>query len=140
MSHRPPPLAAAWTMAGVAGGFLLLLLISLLLVVRVPVPNGTVRFCYGTIDYFSPPTTPRGFSITFSPGLPMLIPNWGTVRGGPFFVLPLWLPAALFGAFGRSMLRRAYAIPEGHCKKCRYNLEGNVSGVCPECGTAVAVA
>jgi hypothetical protein len=29
-------------------------------------------------------------------------------------------------------------IPPGHCKTCRYNLTGNVSGVCPECGTPVA--
>jgi hypothetical protein len=27
---------------------------------------------------------------------------------------------------------------EGHCKKCGYNLTGNVSGVCPECGTAIS--
>ena len=25
-------------------------------------------------------------------------------------------------------------IPPGHCQKCGYNLTGNVSGVCPECG------
>jgi hypothetical protein len=25
----------------------------------------------------------------------------------------------------------------GHCRTCRYDLTGNVSGVCPECGTAV---
>lgn len=24
--------------------------------------------------------------------------------------------------------------PEGHCQHCGYNLTGNVSGVCPECG------
>ncbi len=29
-------------------------------------------------------------------------------------------------------------FPEGFCKACFYNLEGNQSGVCPECGTAVA--
>lgn len=26
----------------------------------------------------------------------------------------------------------------GHCKRCAYDLTGNVSGVCPECGTPVA--
>ncbi len=25
----------------------------------------------------------------------------------------------------------------GHCRRCRYDLTGNVSGVCPECGDAV---
>jgi hypothetical protein len=26
----------------------------------------------------------------------------------------------------------------GECRRCRYNLTSNVSGVCPECGTAIA--
>ena len=26
------------------------------------------------------------------------------------------------------------------CTKCQYNLTGNVSGVCPECGTPIAAA
>jgi ABC-type ATPase with predicted acetyltransferase domain len=25
----------------------------------------------------------------------------------------------------------------GHCQKCGYDLTGNVSGRCPECGTAI---
>ena len=32
------------------------------------------------------------------------------------------------------MLRR---VPPGHCACCGYNLTGNMSGVCPECGAAV---
>jgi predicted amidophosphoribosyltransferase len=28
-------------------------------------------------------------------------------------------------------------IPPGHCQKCGYDLTGNVSGICPECGTPV---
>jgi hypothetical protein len=27
--------------------------------------------------------------------------------------------------------------PPGHCRACGYNLKGNISGVCPECGEAV---
>lgn len=29
-------------------------------------------------------------------------------------------------------------FPPGHCRECGYALKGNVSGVCPECGTAIA--
>lgn len=39
----------------------------------------------------------------------------------------LWLPTRI-------------APPVGRCRHCGYNLTGNVSGVCPECGTAVAEA
>ncbi len=28
-------------------------------------------------------------------------------------------------------------FPAGHCQTCGYNLTGNVSGRCPECGTTV---
>ena len=34
------------------------------------------------------------------------------------------------------VLERDRRYPPGHCLKCGYNLTGNVSGVCPECGTA----
>ncbi len=28
-------------------------------------------------------------------------------------------------------------VPSGHCRECGYDLTGNVSGVCPECGVEV---
>ncbi len=49
--------------------------------------------------------------------------------------LPLWIP------FLAALLPTAYLwhkdrrIPPGHCERCGYDLTGNVSGVCPECGT-----
>lgn len=30
--------------------------------------------------------------------------------------------------------------PPGHCKKCGYNLKGNVNGICSECGTPIPPA
>jgi len=30
---------------------------------------------------------------------------------------------------------RTRGIPPGHCQSCGYDLEGNTSGKCPECGT-----
>ena len=32
---------------------------------------------------------------------------------------------------------RPKPLPDGKCRSCGYNLTGNVSGVCPECGTPI---
>jgi outer membrane protein assembly factor BamD (BamD/ComL family) len=50
------------------------------------------------------------------------IPDWAILT-----------PAALVLAW--IVRRRLRAVPPGHCPHCRYDLTGNVSGVCPECGT-----
>ncbi len=51
---------------------------------------------------------------------------------------PIWLPlliVAIPTGFLWWVVDRPY--PKGHCQNCGYNLTGNVSGRCPECGTAV---
>lgn len=49
--------------------------------------------------------------------------------------IPLWMPllfvAATTGVFWVYDRRR---FPRGHCQSCAYDLKGNTSGVCPECG------
>ena len=57
-------------------------------------------------------------------------------------VLPMWLVFTLFAAyptvaFIRGPLRRWRRRREGSCVKCGYDLTGNVTGVCPECGTEI---
>lgn len=53
--------------------------------------------------------------------------------------LPMWslsvtsLVVALAPA--ASLLRRRHRARRGHCAECGYSLEGNESGICPECGT-----
>jgi len=57
--------------------------------------------------------------------------------------LPAWLPAPLFAAyplwaFLRGPWRRRRRRAKGLCVGCGYDLTGNVTGVCSECGTATA--
>ena len=52
------------------------------------------------------------------------IPDWPLTSAT--LILPvLWLVSR----------RAAIRPPRGHCRTCGYNLTGNTSGVCPECGT-----
>ena len=54
---------------------------------------------------------------------------------GWYISLPLWMPFLLC-AIPTVLLwwldRRR--IPSGYCQTCGYDLTGNVSGICPECG------
>jgi hypothetical protein len=51
--------------------------------------------------------------------------------------VPLWFPLLLIATLTAFAFRRARRPPPGHCRICGYNLTGNVSGICPECGAAV---
>lgn len=56
-----------------------------------------------------------------------------------FLRFPLWEASALFAlyptlTFIRGPLRRWRRRRKGLCLNCGYNLTGNVTGVCPECG------
>ena len=54
---------------------------------------------------------------------------WIPAKYGLLLVVP---PAVLLWWLDRPR------IPPGHCQKCGYDLTGNVSGKCPECGAAIA--
>jgi len=67
-------------------------------------------------------------------GLLMRLPRWSPVK----VELPNWLlfatttmPTAFFFWLDRRRTR------PGHCQQCGYNLTGNTSGICPECGTPI---
>ncbi len=51
--------------------------------------------------------------------------------------IPLWmLEVPLLAALGLIWMRRRRSKRNG-CQQCGYNLTGNTSGICPECGTAI---
>jgi hypothetical protein len=90
------------------------------------------RLTWGYMLMHNPPSgwrmrrRPRGMSFS-------------TFRDSRCLIVPLWLPLALVAgptAFLWWLDRRR--IPPGHCRKCGYNLTGNVSGTCPECGEGTA--
>ena len=49
-------------------------------------------------------------------------------------ILPLWIPIVLCLVVAALAHRRARKPAPGACRKCGYDLTGNVTGVCPECG------
>ncbi len=95
------------------------------------------------------PDASWGIHITRNTG--RLLPGWGwrphawydSLAGGgtEFFIwIPLWLPFVIC-ALPSCLLwwldrRRTRA---GFCVECGYDLTGNVSGRCPECGTPIGV-
>jgi hypothetical protein len=57
-----------------------------------------------------------------------------------YVTLPLWIVLLLAGVPAALLWwQDPRRIPLGHCR-CGYDLTGNVSGHCPECGTAVEPA
>jgi hypothetical protein len=146
-------------------GILLLLLIAcfsafdLRLLEGSPLPQLRLSFAGRRVSimYYSattmPPSTPRGWweGYGFSSATDYAVmtyskpPSYGTA---PFRLRRVEAPAwvllillVLFAAyplraFTRGPLRRHRRRKRGLCICCGYNLTGNVSGICPECGTS----
>jgi hypothetical protein len=55
----------------------------------------------------------------------------------PSIYCPLWIPFLVVALPTAFLWYRDRRIPPGHCQNCGYNLTGNVSGICPECGERV---
>ena len=64
--------------------------------------------------------------------------GWIKWRPGSHLWIPLWIPLGLFGAPTAYLWFLDRRRPDkSKCTNCGYNLTGNISGVCPECGAAV---
>jgi predicted RNA-binding Zn-ribbon protein involved in translation (DUF1610 family) len=82
----------------------------------------------------------RGWVVSRSSGRPDWWPYWQSDRFGRYFGwLPLWLPGiACAACAGVLRVTQGRTQARGMCGRCGYNLTGNVSGVCPECGTPIS--
>ncbi len=58
----------------------------------------------------------------------------------PFVALIVWVYEALVLTIGLLIAVQPRRWVASACRVCRYDLAGNVSGVCPECGNSVAPA
>ncbi len=56
-----------------------------------------------------------------------------------YFVFPLWIPILALTIPTVWLWRRDRRRLEGYCRKCEYDLTGNVTGVCSECGTKIPI-
>lgn len=85
--------------------------------------------------------TPDIEEVQIMPGVGLEKTSWVSVHIYDFFA-PLWMTVVALGAYPvtahfsgpfRCYRRRR----DGLCVTCAYNLTGNTSGVCPECGTTI---
>ena len=62
-----------------------------------------------------------------------------TVLKVPYYLLSLAAALPWLWLWVRHLRRRRRRLAEGHCSSCAYDLTGNISGVCSECGTPIDV-
>ena len=128
-------------MAALAAAAILWWLASVFLVVSVQLPTVTVKLWFGALDVMvARNQSESGLSAKIDSTPPRYLPSGRARDGGPGALFPLWIPAALLVWPGLKSIRRLWTVPQGHCRICRYDLHGNVSGQCPECGAAVEPA
>ncbi len=96
--------------AGLLGGgfiFLCVVILTVLLFERIMVGIATLDLIIGF-------------------GIPFVL---GTLAGYHTFSRTVWPKKPVWST--------RKTPPIGHCHQCGYNLTGNVSGTCPECGTRI---
>jgi hypothetical protein len=112
--------------------------------------NFTVRFKPGAVTFFAPeqpvgaPVEFEAWAGRYTNGVYLVRWRWPSTSEsydlcvrGRVWTLPFWV-ACLAGAavWGISVVGDRRQLVVGHCR-CGYDLTGNVSGRCPECGRAL---
>ena len=109
--------------------------------------HGNVLLTWSTHDHghFNQYDFGLNVGIETPPRFRLLLPNVdkigvsisGATHYRWFVLVPFWL-LLVVGGISLWLLRHCdRRIPAGHCQYCGYNLTGNVSGRCSECGVEV---
>jgi hypothetical protein len=64
-------------------------------------------------------------------------PSAGTGTALWVIEIPLWMLFFVAALPTACLWWRDRRLPPGHCQRCAYDLTGNTSGICPECGAVV---
>jgi hypothetical protein len=89
--------------------------------------------------YILVPTFSKSFLLTLH--FDMWMPCVDKLPTGLAVSIPFWIPLVLFvaypaWAFLAKPIRNFHRRRRGLCVNCGYNLAGNTTGICPECGAA----
>ncbi len=151
-----------WKWAGVVGCALILALwiSSLMCPFGIGFGHHSIDLCGGGVDWIYCEVKPAefwrdpGLAFHLEPRGPrtpskccgMYLPRRGVCGSGDlgiaewdfYWTVPVWIPLLLGGLPTLWLWWRERLGPGGLCQRCGYDLTGNVSGTCPECGAAVA--
>lgn len=96
--------------------------------------TGGVLVTSGVLAITADSVSPHGIQLSANTShAPYSLPT----TSGPFVTIPLWLPFLAVSVASAIAWQRSRRKPPGHCQKCGYDLTGNVTGVCPECGVRI---
>jgi hypothetical protein len=104
--------------------------------------SGHARLSDGALFYYYRYSLPPGlhrFDTMGQFGFRLPIIRLRTRNDATVIVLPLWVLFS-FGCapIALSVIRSFRSRTIGHCGHCNYDLTGNTSGTCPECGNPCA--
>ena len=105
---------------------------------------GMLECATGEEAYFDLQFIDRPFSMcyyrfSFPASLGLHWPRFVWTENGTYLKIPLvaiWVPCAILAA---ALLYRSRQLPP-NCCSCGYNLTGNISGRCPECGRPTTIS
>ena len=105
------------------------------------VRNGSIGFLHipkedlgASLGHFP---APRGWSVVRFQGR-WSLGGWLPSRRFKYlWLVPIWNILLLAALPAVCLVWRGRRTAKDHCQQCGYNLKGNISGRCPECGRAV---